>query len=260
MNSINNGTLVGHYTSLSTACEHILPNREIRFSPIKKTNDPRENKKRIFMAHYTGIPEGIGPFTSIGNDTSDAFLNHSKVFCGTLNSDNNQHGFLTKCCFGRPRMWAQYGDAHRGVCLVFDRDELTDAIEKAVQAEKVYNDKVVYNDNLNSVGGAELGVDCDSFNPSDTESGIASHIHKYRKDLFFMKDSDWAAEDEYRWVIIRPDNDYIYVPFGSALKSIYLGVDCPKVYHCMIKNLAGCVSVNYLYWNHGRNNFECTEI
>ncbi|WP_458179926.1 DUF2971 domain-containing protein [Bradyrhizobium sp. 14AA] len=33
--------------------------------------------------------------------------------------------------FCRPRMWQQYGDNYRGVCMVYDRQALDDAIPMA---------------------------------------------------------------------------------------------------------------------------------
>jgi hypothetical protein len=34
--------------------------------------------------------------------------------------------------FSRPRMWQQYGDNYRGVCMIFDRAALQRAIEASV--------------------------------------------------------------------------------------------------------------------------------
>ena len=34
------------------------------------------------------------------------------------------------CCWSRPRMWEQYGDVHRGACLLFDRTRLERAIRE----------------------------------------------------------------------------------------------------------------------------------
>ncbi|HAT86949.1 MAG TPA: hypothetical protein DCS30_13995 [Rhizobiales bacterium] len=34
----------------------------------------------------------------------------------------------------KPRMWAIYGDQHKGVCLVFDKIQLTAALERQTYA------------------------------------------------------------------------------------------------------------------------------
>ena len=48
------------------------------------------------------------------------------------------------CCWSRPRMWEQYGDVHRGACLLFDRTRLERAIREQWPDEGRYSDKVDY--------------------------------------------------------------------------------------------------------------------
>jgi hypothetical protein len=42
------------------------------------------------------------------------------------------------CCWSRPRMWEQYGDVHRGACLLFDRPRLECAIHEKCPDKRTY--------------------------------------------------------------------------------------------------------------------------
>ena len=260
MSSENMSIQVGHYTSLEVACEHILPSGNIRFSPFQKTNDPRENKERVVSFDWSGDGPPPENWSDISNRAQHAILNCCQVFCGTLDAKENPHKLKTKLCFGHPRMWAQYGNSHRGICLVFDRDKLTDAIIGTPSSGKVYKGEVVYNDFLNRELASDIDLDYDLFDPSDIECGIEEHIEKFQHGLFFRKDSDWASEDEYRWVIYRRAEGYVYVPFGDALTSIVLGTDCPDVYIPLIKDLSGGVPARRLCWEHYRNDFAAIDV
>jgi len=56
--------------------------------------------------------------------------------------------------FGRPRMWAQYGDQGRGLCLVLDPDRVQDALkQKAKHQRHLLSGKVEYWSWLSRVGG-----------------------------------------------------------------------------------------------------------
>lgn len=46
--------------------------------------------------------------------------------------DYEGHAKIFGCCWARPRLWEQYGDEHRGVCLVFNRALFEEALQNSL--------------------------------------------------------------------------------------------------------------------------------
>ncbi len=257
----DSSNFVGHYTSMKVACEFILKDRQIRFSSLRSTNDPRENKERMIGVGWTGHHKPPAQErVSASEALKRAYLDFSKVFCGTVDAENPR-GLNTKKCFGRPRMWAQYGDNHGGVCLVFDRAALDVEIRASVSTEaSIYSDLVVYDDSLKSVSAVLNDLDYDRIREIDLEPALKEQVEKFHLGLFFRKDSDWISESEHRWVIHRWTDGYEYFGFGDSLRAIVLGVDCPCVYVPAIKVLALGAPVMQLEWDAEKEDYYYREL
>ena len=123
-----------HYTKLPIAVEKILFDRKLRLSLTKNTNDPREYSYRYFYATGSRMPPGFQHLYTQALDELDRLL-HSEgrilCFCSnkrpTIMSDRShaqEDPMAVPTGWAKPRMWAQYGLNHTGVCLVFSKEEL----------------------------------------------------------------------------------------------------------------------------------------
>ena len=136
-------------------------------------------------------------------------------------------------CFGRgwsrAPMWEQYAGAHRGACLVFARDELTDQISKSLVRQGLatpYHRKVDYTEE--GPAGAIPRLDLERLVEEGVEeSAVASFVEAHHDPLFFLKTRDWASEHEYRFVVTCPDQLNVRVDFGDALKAVVVGERFP---------------------------------
>ena len=253
--------LVAHYTSFRVACEHILPTGQIRFGPLSSMNDPRENKERLIGVGWSGEELISTTARSVAVDAlRQAYLEHSKVFCGTLDGKNDLH-LTTKLCYGRPRMWAQYGDNHRGVCLLFDRSQLTKAIRSSLpEGAFMYEGPVEYDDHLKHVSASVNDFDYDFVSELGLEAAIKRQVDTYHRALYLRKDSDWIGESEYRWVIYRQQKGPEFVCIKEALEAVILGVDFPAVYEPAIAQLLGRAQSLHLEWDADKEDFYIREL
>jgi len=138
------GRFISHYTTIETAIEHILPKRRLRIGTFSRTNDPKENKTWEFQPGATRRATNLVKYNlhatqELSRGLTAQLKGRARVVCfcsdqGPLTAtpldDIYQRGFA------KARMWAQYGGAHTGVCLVFDRLELERRIEQQFTAPK----------------------------------------------------------------------------------------------------------------------------
>ena len=240
---------VGHFTSFETATKFVLPSSEIQLSPLARTNDPRENKEKLFGAVFAKPEENQFAKSAVELLTT-AVRHHVKAFCTTRNYVD-ERGALNEC-FRRPRMWAQYGDKHRGVCLIFDRDILAKEIQRAFASG--YCDNIYYFPRSGR-GDRFRHLEPASFEQTK-EAFVVNHLQEHATRLFFEKDGDWKDECEFRYLVFDFDSDEpVQVNFGDALRAIVLGVDFPKAEEPAIRQVAGQIPVVNLQWSDSNNCF-----
>lgn len=219
-----------HYTKPSTALETILKHRSLKFDRYCNTNDPKESKNWQFDI-------GTNEERDLGQHKMDelsvwlsselkkkAFLACFSMDTAPLTGDHVTDIFNRGFC--KPRMWAQYAEKHKGVCLVFDRKKLTKMISTQLSDSclitsgpvEYINRRVIRNfedqpyliniDFLESVGG---------------EVYANSHLRTHFKRLFFEKMTDWRDETEWRWVMFSESGDELYVNYKDSLVGIMFG-------------------------------------
>ena len=228
--------IVAHYTSLETCCNHILPSGKMRFSPLGTTNDPYEFKKRLgnysvngdtSIARRPNVPE----FDAVDEEYCKIVLNHFKVMCVT-GSTHSQSDLKTKC-YMHPRMWAQYGDEHRGVALIFNRSKLDNVVQKLPLETR--SGDVTYVDEFELDDSNLVGIRA----PQDCTGDIYRHLETFSNTIFFTKHADWESEDERRYVCIdRNETGFEFVKYGDALIAVVMGINADSAkYLPRIRNL-----------------------
>jgi hypothetical protein len=216
-----------HYTSTTVFFEHILDKMELRLSPLENMNDPMEYKKPLFTYFSYGYPKYDRELLEKAKiRLNDLKLRECKIACFCSNLKNSHKGYL------RSRMWSQYGDNHKGVCLVFSKESIQSVIDCSYKFEEV--------DYINKPFPLQ---------DYDIEYGLLNHIgvkkyfddffeKKYKK-IFFTKVTDYRDESEFR-LLKRVKNKNIifaYINFRSCLKGVIIGDKCHQIYNYIFDHI-----------------------
>jgi hypothetical protein len=143
------GSCFYHYTRLDTAVAHILPTGRMKMNPFAEMRDPRESKELNPVASGPASLEATRRFAKLHADSRQV-KRRVKVLCLTRDDPRNPDG--EDAIFGRgfahPRLWEQYADNHRGICLCFDREKLVRLLSVEVRGrrEPLFHGPVVYRD------------------------------------------------------------------------------------------------------------------
>ena len=222
-----------HYTKPETAIDFILPNGNLRFSPFRETNDPKESKEWFF--EY-GSNEGRD-FAKYNAAQLSAWLSSTlkdsaQLLCFSgdkegLSGNHLQDIFSRGFC--KPRMWAQYANNHTGICLVFDRARLTQEVESQLGTHgQILKGEVEYYDQgiarkLFDHREQEFMINIDHLEKVGRSNYVADHFSTHYRRLFFEKMSDWKDENEWRYLIHTQDSESKYVEYRSSLVGLMFG-------------------------------------
>lgn len=249
---------VYHYTSCETLVRHILPSGKLRLSPFADMNDPREYKTWTFNLYSRCGFEKTFNHSAIETQASDLIKRDCKLLCTTLDGphsadDSTDNIYDRGYC--RPRMWAQYAEKHRGVCLVFDRQKLDHNIRVEFSRALVIAGKVAYRNRPRSqrldIWHAFL-LDYDNIRDLGMEKAVAVHFSQHHNELFLEKGADWADEREYRWIVRDFGSGECLVDFGESLVGILFGDNCSSENREKIHALTDQnVSIGILNWKSG---------
>lgn len=241
----NNGDSIFHFTKFSTAVEYILPQRQLKLSSLINTNDPREYKSYGFGVKNGFFDEDqkINQQLSWNQKISDLLREKVKVLCFSTDYVYNDEPFDG---YNLPRMWAQYGENHLGICLDIDFDRFIEENKDFIADCK--KDKISY---LSRIKYPNIDFD------KIKEFGINSYVSEYRQanfsKLFFTKFIDWETEREFR--ILYVDNADIdrYLSIKKSLNRIILGMEFKECFLPIIFKLANNTPVESLHYIN--NNF-----
>ncbi|MBT2303417.1 DUF2971 domain-containing protein [Variovorax paradoxus] len=220
---------VYHYTKLSTARDYILKNRSLRLGSFANTNDPMESKDWTFnLSTRKGIDLGQYDFEKTSRWLSAALKSKTRLLCFSLDRPPLS-GDHTKDIFSRglakPRMWAQYGDTHAGVCLVLDRAKLVEAVKATYQGVIHMCGPVQYNDQsfIRSLDPHEFMIDVDQLEALGPPGYVGAHLKAHYKTLFFSNLLDWRDELEWRIVVFAETDGDLFLPIEESLAGVIHG-------------------------------------
>jgi hypothetical protein len=224
-----------HYTSYSCAIENILKDKKLLFNRVNNTNDPLEFENILHHASYSGnidIDEKI-KLLQIGDDSNDIVKNKFKICCFCMDKEadisTDDNPYINKGVY-RLRTWSQYGDGHKGVCLVFNKDKLIKIIKN--KFDDVFEKEISY-----KYFFADLSDITNIKYERDRNEIPLERVKKYIYEYLFQKHIDYESEQEYRIAIYQDnDCDNILIDFEDSLEGIIVGVGFPKDYETRIKN------------------------
>ena len=191
-----------HFTSFDTALK-IIESNCLRFGRLNNMNDLHENDKLCYVDDKN---QNIDHFPSEVLDTlHDEKYKYRQISFSMDRKDGKEEGFDLH------QMWGNYADKGKGVCIVFDKEEL----EKNNDIQYIYREKVIYDETQK--------LDSFAVSKSQTPSNVAEEVKKQLKDIFFHKRKEWEHEQEYRFIRRCPNNEREeYFHLGHALKFVIL--------------------------------------
>jgi hypothetical protein len=227
-----------HFTSLDTAAKYILPTLNLKFGSIKNTNDPKE---------YTGVDPAIERHGGASSDyilkvARNRFSNRAfrnvKCICLCRNS-NRVKSYL------KLRMWAQYGDNSKGVCIALDIKSLKPKL--AAIPTKIWQGNIRYNNLIAHRKEDTHILILDADNLSEVRSQVDSHVEQIIKHGYFKKHKDFRDESEYR--IIASTNKPLFLDISDSILSVIVGpkvsdMECQRLLSSCPKN----IEVQKLSW------------
>lgn len=211
-----------HYTSVEKA-RKILYNGTLRFSPIIYTNDTVEAKVKI---QFTG--HDIKDYDKKRKKINEYMLKYNKYlqllcFCKDKKRGNGRNTICTKenemyyvdmtgRGFSLPRMWAQYADNNKGVCLIVNKAKFEKKFPNNLRL--ILEESVQYKDYFTpfSMSGEVLEglyeAICDDGDTTMTGLLFADKHLEYIRYSFFTKFLDWKNENEYRYLIASDNTKF----------------------------------------------------
>jgi hypothetical protein len=221
-----------HYTTREAAFAHILPSGELRFSRYMDMRDPLENKHWRILAGGWGRPTeeeerrqmlGYFQFDNIAAQIREQSFLLSMTEDAPPDRDE-AHPFFHG--WARARMWEQYAEKHFGVCLVFDRAKLTEAVVSSLQNQGFappYHRSVIYEGH----GMHKPMPDLNSLADGVTPAHVTAYIEENHELLFFHKVRDWETEHEYRFSTTSSDKDQLFIDYAESLVGVIVGEKFP---------------------------------
>jgi hypothetical protein len=216
---------LSHYTTLDSA-RHILTGMTLRLSigSLLRANDPRETKYWHFNVDM--------------DSTRDRQLLHERRISERIKQNIGTLSFALDCDgvsgYYKPRMWAQYAENHRGVCIVFNQEALLQCIHSRLNSiGDVYTGRIQY-------FSPEPRFRRDDLSDITRNDIINENFHHIEQEIFgneehrnfylFSKNIDWRDEAEYR-ILFRKNHtiqvNTIYIPIQNAIRAVIFGVDSP---------------------------------
>ena len=237
-----------HYTKKSIAIEHILHTKKFKLSILKNTNDPREYKDKIFSVagDSLGYDKTVDLLNKARPVTDRIQRYECRVMCFCTNnkptlilSDDRSIEDEHACPEGwsKSRMWSQYGQNHYGICLVFSKRELINALEKTKPQISDYKASYVKYSQRHGFDWEATTLDGNRLEEEGIRKYSFNHVMENAEELFFRKHIDYRDEAEFRVVVFDPDKKLEYLDVSSLIKCVIVGDRTPDAYIPLINQI-----------------------
>lgn len=243
-----------HYTKTSIAIEHILYTKKFKLSLLKDINDPREYKFKLFNTIWwsRGQDGTIRELSNRAQTVINRILRYEcRVMCFCTNnkptlilSDGSSIKDEHACSEGwsKSRMWAQYGQNHYGICLVFSKRELESVLSKMKSQIRDLQTSYVQYSQQDEIDSGAITLNGNRLEKEGVEKYSFNHVIENSKELFFRKHIDYRDEAEFRVVIFDPDKKLEYLDVSSLIKCVIVGDRTPEAYIRLISQM--CTDLN----------------
>jgi hypothetical protein len=219
---------VAHYSRLEHL-EKILKDKYVRFGPVSGLNDPRESSLGWIDTCGYGHDFNIQDFLE-ADELKKSVGSSLRLFCTSHYCEDDMASIdaIETKAYGRPRMWAQYGDNSKGFCVILDKNNLDNEIKsKANNLEHIIAGKVEYIDWLSIVGGGATIEYGKGIPPSKNKIFEIINANQMLTSQYFKKSIDWAGEKEFRWLMYSESKQDTLVSIQGSIKAVVLGWKFP---------------------------------
>jgi hypothetical protein len=202
-----NDDIIYHYTAASIAIDFILFKTQLKFSESRKSNDPIESsiarrgivyfdadvgkpkeKEKVLasdklLANASSQEEKFCQICFCKNHMGEEFA--SKNYIGDIRGREEIFGFT------KLRMWDQYADKFKGVCIAFSKEKILSANKEKLNIIDGDVEYLTFEKLWSRKQGDIHG------NPSNREE-YEKKVEEKIKQSFFYKHLDYKGENEYR--------------------------------------------------------------
>jgi hypothetical protein len=247
------GAFLYHYTTLARAVEAIIPSQQLLLNPFSRMNDPRE--ARDWGVSASGWGEDPFPGSEFWNAyrVTNRLKETCKLICLSEDAMGESHTGEFARGYARPRMWAHYGDNHRGVCLIFDRDQLHEhLLPTLTELGEVFSDSVAYRDA--PIPTRALTLSINAILDQGIERVLDALVASYWRELFFTKACDWATEREFRYLVRTHTEGPAFVSIEGAMRAVCIGDAVSDVYEPSLHALCAENGLDLckINWHNGK--------
>lgn len=232
---VHDESSIFNYLTSEVLLDKVLGENRLRFKKLTLTNDPYE---------YTHITAYSAPYGHDDNQAGNPFYMETVrciadlrykmcIGCFCRNEDQSESFFhpesgevyYAQSGYQHSRMWSQYGEDHKGACIVLDKYSLINELQGKFKHELFFADEIRYKQGQLFLPESE---DLDSFRHLKPDQAAIQYFleDKHRMKLLFTKDIDYEREKEFR-IAFYSEHDYEYASL-NALKAIILGHRFPK--------------------------------
>jgi Protein of unknown function (DUF2971) len=193
---------VYHYTKWERLLD--IAETGLRLGQLSQMNDPRESKDWLLDLIISG-PTLPDKTAMAAQEEVRNYRRRIRVAAFCLDQPYGNMDNQGRRGYARPRMWAQYADNHRGVCIILDRAGLDNAVRQRYPEQ---NASWVRGGEIRYVETAREDIISESVELSSADEAresVQKHFRRYAERLFFTKHIDWRDENEYRWVYYDAD-------------------------------------------------------
>ncbi|WP_061232521.1 DUF2971 domain-containing protein [Leptospira noguchii] len=251
-----------HYTNLDTGIK-ILETKSLRAGKFKNSNDPMEN---ISISFYSDKLDDItqsdvnkklnkklkDDIHFLSFSEGEFFISDDLDLYSRFLLEDNRPGYFY------PRMWGQYGEKHKGLCFVFNKNAMIESVAKYLDNYNIKAENVKYIDITEqeyfSTVYNSFRVDYEDLQKHKVDGYIEFMLEDNYKNLFFKKDIDWKLEKEFRFLIYpkkkRTSEKELSIPIADSLEGIFLGSSC-QTDHRILNSLLDQIGINSYTINFG---------
>lgn len=209
-----------HYTTSVTTLTQILMSQKLRLSPRSQSSDPIENTKHFFSYSTSNrAREHSADAARLTNEAKEMLGRTKQVsFCKNNQLEGEQgmtYPPFEKYGFAKPRMWDQYGDKYKGVCLAFSKEGLLETIKST----EIKGDDLNYT-TYHESEVRHLSIDLDQLSKDGYDTYKRFYFDYLKKELFY-KHKDYIHENEFRLCSFS-DSNYDYINIKDALRGVII--------------------------------------
>jgi hypothetical protein len=239
-----------HYTKFKTAIEYILPTLTLKLpskkvSNFRKENDPFENQHIFcnrggFLPLFDNDREKFKKRVDKITRTIERKINTEIRMISFCMNNLNEVGIDALGC-NKPRMWAQYGNNFKGICIAIKLDKLIE--QNTLNSNDQFFHAIITYSSFEEIWRNKPRFNYSELNEIDNDDIIVKNIiNREIKNIAFTKHKDFKDENEYRICHFTKDK-YTLLNISESILGIV--VNTHKINSSYLELLSSVVKNKY---------------